>query len=266
MRRRARSAGPPRAGSRDRRTRCPAARPAGAARARGERGISADASSTPCGRTTRPTTPRRPSTATCRDCAGTSACWPSAWNGTLVGTGCASRRTSPGRRRRPPPRAGGPPCRPRPVAWSRAGGVPLGARARGGLRPARRAADAGWWTTCWSPAWPPVMRGSSSTRWKRQRRHPSGSGRHWCWCGRWRQTAARQRRWRPRNGFRRRLVDETGLDPTPALADLEQLVAAGGVVDPGSLTGHQARRTDGRPAARPRKRCCGCLVPTASSR
>ena len=33
-------------------------------------------------------------------------------------------------------------------------------------------------------------------------------------------------------GFRRRLVEETGLDPTPALADLEQQVAAGRVVRP----------------------------------
>ena len=32
--------------------------------------------------------------------------------------------------------------------------------------------------------------------------------------------------------FRRRLVEETGLDPTPALADLEQQVAAGRVVRP----------------------------------
>jgi predicted ATPase/DNA-binding SARP family transcriptional activator len=32
--------------------------------------------------------------------------------------------------------------------------------------------------------------------------------------------------------FRRRLVDETGLDPTPALADLEQQVAAGDVAPP----------------------------------
>ena len=41
--------------------------------------------------------------------------------------------------------------------------------------------------------------------------------------------------------FRRRLVEETGLDPTPALADLEQLVAAGGVAPADRRRGSPSR-------------------------
>jgi predicted ATPase/DNA-binding SARP family transcriptional activator len=50
---------------------------------------------------------------------------------------------------------------------------------------------------------------------------------------------------RAARSYRRRLVDETGLDPTPALAALEQVVAAGSPRD-GAL--------DGRPAPRPAER------------
>ncbi len=44
--------------------------------------------------------------------------------------------------------------------------------------------------------------------------------------------------------FRRRLVGETGLDPTPALADLEQLVAAGDVERPPDVTTRRIARPD----------------------
>ena len=68
------------------------------------------------------------------------------------------------------------------------------------------------------------------------------------------------------HGFRRRLVEETGLDPTPELAALEQLVASGAVAPPatdapGSL-GPTARWSAAGTSAR---RCCACSAPTASS-
>ncbi len=44
--------------------------------------------------------------------------------------------------------------------------------------------------------------------------------------------------------FRRRLVGETGLDPTPALAELEQLVAAGDVARPPDVTTRRIARPD----------------------
>ncbi len=65
-------------------------------------------------------------------------------------------------------------------------------------------------------------------------------------------------------GFRRRLVEETGLDPTPALADLEQQVRRGAVssaVDGGS----PSRTAPWSGASTTAKRCCASSTPTASS-
>ncbi|MGH3460743.1 MAG: AfsR/SARP family transcriptional regulator [Kribbellaceae bacterium] len=44
--------------------------------------------------------------------------------------------------------------------------------------------------------------------------------------------------------FRRRLVEETGLDPTPALAELEQLVAAGDLERPHTVITRQVAKPD----------------------
>ena len=51
------------------------------------------------------------------------------------------------------------------------------------------------------------------------------------------------------HGFRRRLVEETGLDPTPELAALEQRVASGAVAPATASPGPAPRRPDGRPRA-----------------
>ena len=72
--------------------------------------------------------------------------------------------------------------------------------------------------------------------------------------------------------FRRRLADETGLDPGPALAELEQQVAAGdaraarrAAAGLAPAPGGPPRRPAGRPRARPRGGTSGCSAATRPS-
>ena len=130
----------------------------------------------------------------------------------------------------------------------------------------RRSTSCGcsWSTTCCGPA---GCRGPVTVR-----RRGAAAGaplrerRRCCYVRALAATGGRRRRWTAAQAFRRRLAEETGLDPSPALAELEQRVAAGRRA--------AVRRTgDGSPAGRPagrsehdREEVLRLLGPTRPSR
>ena len=123
-----------------------------------------------------------------------------------------------------------------------------------------------WSTTCSRHGWRGGPDGGRRRRSPPRRRRRCESARRCCTCGRWRRTVRTAEAMAAAQAFRRRLVDETGLDPTPALAD----AGAAGRLGPGRRGAPSAGRRG--PTARwsaastTARRWCACSAPTPSSR
>ena len=154
------------------------------------------------------------------------------------------------------------------VAGAGAGGVPVVARAGGRLGRAGRAAAAARRRRCSRRGW---RAGTATWPWTRPRPRPRRrcvSARRCCTCVRWRPTVARRRRWPPPRRSGAGWSTRPGSTRRPALAELEQQVAAGSRRSAPSVVraGRQAGRPDGRPPARPRGGRAAARRATPSSR